>query len=118
MDNVLTWDENKVSKWLASIGYSAYEKQFKGVCVRVYLLLFRCLLIDVALSFPPEHGITGDVLVNLDHETLKDLSMHSVGQRMEILKHIYTLKALWRIPLNEWDYVPPSMYIPSISSDR
>ncbi|KAI7886001.1 hypothetical protein K492DRAFT_228711 [Lichtheimia hyalospora FSU 10163] len=85
MDNVLTWDENKVSKWLASIGYSAYEKQFK------------------------EHGITGDVLVNLDHETLKDLSMHSVGQRMEILKHIYTLKALWRIPLNEWDYVPPTV---------
>ena len=57
-----------------------------------------------------EHGITGDVLVNLDHETLKDLSMHSVGQRMDILKHIYTLKALWRIPLNEWDYVPPSKW--------
>ncbi|KAI8146277.1 hypothetical protein BJV82DRAFT_601166 [Fennellomyces sp. T-0311] len=85
MENVLLWDENKVNKWLASIGYSAYEKQFK------------------------EHGITGDVLVNLDHETLKDLSMHSVGQRMDILKHIYTLKALWRIPLNEWDYVPPTV---------
>ncbi|KAI9255760.1 hypothetical protein BDA99DRAFT_149726 [Phascolomyces articulosus] len=85
MENVLQWDENKVNKWLASIGYSAYEKQFK------------------------EHGITGDVLVNLDHETLKDLSMHSVGQRMDILKHIYTLKALWRIPLNEWDYVPPTV---------
>ncbi|KAI7859834.1 hypothetical protein BDC45DRAFT_162598 [Circinella umbellata] len=85
MENVLQWDENKVNKWLTSIGYGSYEKQFK------------------------EHGITGDVLVNLDHETLKDLSMHSVGQRMDILKHIYTLKALWRIPLNEWDYVPPTV---------
>lgn len=46
--------------------------------------------------------------MNLDHETLKDLSMHSVGQRMDFLRHVYNLKALWRIPLNEWDYVPPS----------
>lgn len=88
------------------------------LCIRKAIQ--RCVCVSIhayfgfvvcSLTCSPEHGITGDVLVNLDHETLKDLSMHSVGQRMEILKHIYTLKALWRIPLNEWDYVPPSMYI-------
>ncbi|KAI8342682.1 hypothetical protein BC941DRAFT_413550 [Chlamydoabsidia padenii] len=84
MDTVLAWDENKVNKWLASLGYSSFETQFK------------------------EQGITGDVLVNLDHDTLKDLTVHSVGQRMDILKHIYHLKLAQRIPINEWDYIPPS----------
>ncbi|KAI8385036.1 uncharacterized protein BYT42DRAFT_530399 [Radiomyces spectabilis] len=85
MDSVLLWDENKVNKWLASIGYSSFEKTFK------------------------EQGITGDVLVHLDHDSLKDLSIHSVGQRLDILKNIYHLKAMCRVPLNEWDYVPPSV---------
>jgi hypothetical protein len=30
MDHVLTWDENKVTKWMSSIGFSSFEKQFKG----------------------------------------------------------------------------------------
>lgn len=24
------WDENKVTKWMSSIGYSSFEKQFRG----------------------------------------------------------------------------------------
>jgi hypothetical protein len=32
MDNVLAWDENKVTKWISSLGFSAFEKQFKGTC--------------------------------------------------------------------------------------
>ncbi|KAI8341554.1 hypothetical protein BD560DRAFT_412130 [Blakeslea trispora] len=85
MEHVLTWDENKVTKWMSSIGYASYEKQFK------------------------EQGITGDVLVNLDHESLQDLSVVTVGQRMDILKNIYQLKILYRVPVNEWDYIPPSV---------
>ncbi|KAI9019568.1 hypothetical protein CLU79DRAFT_704572 [Phycomyces nitens] len=85
MENVLLWDEIKVNKWMASIGYSVYEKNFR------------------------EQGITGDVLVNLDHESLKDLSVHSLGQRIDMLKNIYHLKSHYRIPANEWDYVPPSV---------
>ncbi|KAL0082175.1 hypothetical protein J3Q64DRAFT_1633900 [Phycomyces blakesleeanus] len=85
MENVLLWDEIKVNKWMASIGYSVYEKSFR------------------------EQGITGDVLVNLDHESLKDLSVHSLGQRIDMLKNIYHLKSHYRIPVNEWDYVPPSV---------
>ncbi|KAI8047402.1 uncharacterized protein B0P05DRAFT_566119 [Gilbertella persicaria] len=85
MEHVLMWDENKVTKWMTSIGYSSYEKQFK------------------------EQGITGDVLVNLDHESLRDLSIVTVGQRMDLLKNIYQLKILYRVPVNEWDYIPPSV---------
>lgn len=55
-----------------------------------------------------EQGITGDVLVNLDHESLRDLSILTVGQRMDLLKNIYQLKITFRVPVNEWDYIPPS----------
>jgi hypothetical protein len=55
-----------------------------------------------------EQGITGDVLVNLDHESLRDLSILTVGQRMDLLKNIYQLKMTYRVPVNEWDYIPPS----------
>ncbi|CAO3636045.1 unnamed protein product [Mucor hiemalis] len=85
MEHVLLWDENKVTKWMSSIGFSSFEKQFK------------------------EQGITGDVLVNLDHESLRDLSMLTVGQRMDMLKNIYQLKIHYRVPVNEWDYIPPSV---------
>lgn len=30
MEHVLLWDENKVTKWMSTIGYSSFEKQFKG----------------------------------------------------------------------------------------
>ncbi|KAL9538510.1 hypothetical protein MBANPS3_010879 [Mucor bainieri] len=85
MEHVLMWDENKVGKWLSSIGYASFEKQFR------------------------EQGITGDVLVNLDHESLRDLSILTVGQRMDLLKNIYQLKIHYRVPVNEWDYIPPSV---------
>ncbi|KAI8891103.1 hypothetical protein K501DRAFT_281278 [Backusella circina FSU 941] len=85
MDNVLAWDENKVTKWISSLGYSTFEKQFK------------------------EQGITGDVLIHLDHESLRDLSVLTVGQRMDLLKNIYQLKIHHRVPVNEWDYIPPSV---------
>ncbi|KAG2174989.1 hypothetical protein INT43_006051 [Umbelopsis isabellina] len=85
MDSVLNWDEVKVCKWLSSVGYTGYEKKFK------------------------ENGITGDVLVNLDSEALKDLSIQSAGVRTALLKNIYHLKVLYRIPINDWDYIPPTI---------
>lgn len=57
-----------------------------------------------------EQGITGDVLVNLDHESLRDLSILTVGHRMDLLKNIYQLKIHYRVPVNEWDYIPPSKF--------
>ncbi|GAA6021119.1 hypothetical protein JCM10207_003375 [Rhodosporidiobolus poonsookiae] len=55
-----------------------------------------------------EHGITGDVLIHLDHSALKDVGIHSVGQRLAILKTVYDLKVLQNIPIEEGHYVPPS----------
>lgn len=55
----------------------------------------------------PEHGITGDVLVHLDHGALKDVGVHSVGQRLAILKTVYDLKVAQNIPIEEGHYVPP-----------
>lgn len=56
---------------------------------------------------PAEHGITGDVLVHLDHAALKDVGVHSVGQRLAILKTVYDLKVEQNIPIEEGHYVPP-----------
>jgi hypothetical protein len=44
----------------------------------------------------------------LDSEALKDLSIQSAGVRTALLKNIYHLKVLYRIPINDWDYIPPS----------
>ncbi|GAA5808021.1 hypothetical protein MFLAVUS_001403 [Mucor flavus] len=85
LQHVLMWDENKVTKWMTTVGFASFEKQFR------------------------EQGITGDVLVNLDHESLRDLSILTVGQRMDLLKSIYQLKIQHRVPVNEWDYIPPSV---------
>ncbi|KAG8964683.1 Adaptor for signal transduction [Tulasnella sp. 419] len=78
------WDEETVHQWLSSIGYDHYYDQLI------------------------EHGISGDVLVYLDHETLKDLGVVSMGHRLGILKAIYHLKIAHHIELEPESYVPPS----------
>ncbi|CAG8524077.1 2661_t:CDS:10 [Ambispora gerdemannii] len=83
-DPVTEWDVNKVHTWLSQIGYPTYELQLK------------------------EHGITGEILVHMDHEALKDIGIRSVGQRVSILKAIYNLKLQHNVPVELLDYVPPS----------
>lgn len=107
MEHVLMWDENKVTKWMSSIGYSSFEKQFRGKKKKkkdskIFGIYIECTFL--------EQGITGDVLVNLDHESLRDLSILTVGHRMDLLKNIYQLKIHYRVPVNEWDYIPPSKF--------
>ncbi|KAL1918184.1 uncharacterized protein VTP21DRAFT_3450 [Calcarisporiella thermophila] len=85
MDHVLHWDVDKVQKWMSSKGFGGYERQLR------------------------ENGITGDVLINLDHDALKDLSVRSVGERTSILKAIFQLKNQHNIPIFDGDYVPPSV---------
>lgn len=55
-----------------------------------------------------DNGISGDLLVHLDHAALKDLSIWEVGKRLLILKAIYQLKISYGISLEAGDYVPPS----------
>ncbi|KAI5474275.1 MAKKKK cascade protein kinase regulator Ste50, partial [Pseudohyphozyma bogoriensis] len=54
------------------------------------------------------HGITGEILIHLDHEALKDVGIHSVGQRLAILRAVYAAKVAQNIPVEEGHYVPPS----------
>ncbi|KAK4051136.1 hypothetical protein OIV83_002958 [Microbotryomycetes sp. JL201] len=77
-------DEHGVAELFAHLGYPFYEDQLE------------------------EHGITGEILVHLDHEALKDVGIHSVGQRLAILRAVYQLKVQQNIPVESGHYVPPS----------
>ncbi|KAF9313359.1 Adaptor for signal transduction [Podila horticola] len=84
MESITQWDPNRVHQWLCSIGFPNYERQIK------------------------ENGISGDLLIHLDHAALKDLSIWEVGKRLVILKAIYQLKISYGISLEAGDYVPPN----------
>jgi len=43
----------------------------------------------------------------LDPESLKDVGIATIGQRLTILKAIYQAKLKFNIPITEDDYVPP-----------
>ncbi|ORY88044.1 hypothetical protein BCR35DRAFT_301948 [Leucosporidium creatinivorum] len=77
-------DEEGVASLFASLGFPFYQAQLK------------------------DHGITGDILVHLDHEALRDVGIHSVGQRLAILRAVYALKVQQNIPVEEGQWVPPS----------
>ncbi|KAF9962817.1 Adaptor for signal transduction [Mortierella alpina] len=85
MESITQWDSSRVHQWMCSIGFPNYEKQIK------------------------DNGISGDLLVHLDHAALKDLSIWEVGKRLLILKAIYQLKISYGISLEAGDYVPPSV---------
>lgn len=57
-----------------------------------------------------EHNITGDVLCLLDAESLKEVGIATIGQRLAILKAVYNLKVANNIPIEADHYVPPCMY--------
>ena len=55
----------------------------------------------------PEHNLTGDVLVLLDQDSLKEIGIATIGQRLAILKAVYNVKLAQNIPIKRDDYVPP-----------
>jgi protein STE50 len=63
---------------------------------------------DGVLTGIAENGITGDLLMVMDAESLKELGL-SVGQRLAILKAVYLVKLAHDIPIGEDDYIPPCM---------
>jgi hypothetical protein len=54
-----------------------------------------------------DNGISGEILSLLDHEGLKEVGVHSVGQRLAILKEVYCLKVAHGITIEPEHYVPP-----------
>jgi len=58
-----------------------------------------------------ENDITGDALVLLDQESLRDMGVESVGHRLQLLGAIYRLKERWGIQFEEGDWVPNCEFI-------
>ncbi|KAF8550286.1 Pkinase-domain-containing protein [Imleria badia] len=63
-----SWSDAHVAKWLADIKCSTYADTFK------------------------EHDIRGDILLELDHDTLKEMSISSVGDRLRIVNAVKALR--------------------------
>lgn len=62
-----------------------------------------------------EHGIEGDVLLELDTEALGDMGISSIGHRLAILRGVYELKKRWNIELEPDSWRPD---VQSISEGR
>ncbi|KAJ2721263.1 hypothetical protein GGI07_004096 [Coemansia sp. Benny D115] len=85
MEPVVEWDVTRVVRWFNQNGFPGYEDMLK------------------------EHSIDGEVLVNLDHESLKDLGIRALGKRLLVLKSIYFLKLQHDIPITSDSYVPQTV---------
>jgi hypothetical protein len=81
-EHVLIWDTNKVATWVASLGYSGLDRRFA------------------------DHDISGDVLVRLNDDLLKDLGLLKVGLRIQVLKAIYHLKCQHGVPIASDEFIP------------
>lgn len=56
-----------------------------------------------------DEGITGDILIVLQHAELKEMGISSVGHRLKILKAVYEIKVKQNVPIEPDDYVPLCM---------
>lgn len=91
---ILQWEEEHVNEWLISIGYGQYQ------------------------GFIYEHGITGEVLVQLDFDSLKEIGVRSAGHRLDLLRAIYRLKVENGVAIEPEHYVPNSEAIEDVFSDN
>ncbi|KAJ2841148.1 hypothetical protein GGI22_008025, partial [Coemansia erecta] len=80
MEPVAEWDVTRVVRWFSQNGFPGYDNTIK------------------------ENGIDGEVLINLDHESLKDLGIQALGKRLLVLKSIYFLKLQHDVPITSDSY--------------
>ncbi|BFZ57729.1 hypothetical protein PYCC9005_004782 [Savitreella phatthalungensis] len=80
-----SWTVDEVSEFLSSIDLDQYDDAFA------------------------ENDITGDILVRLEHESLKDIGVESVGHRLTLLRAVYDIKASEGIPIEPEDWIPASV---------
>ena len=66
------WTDDHVANWLAEIKCGPYADTFK------------------------EHDIRGDILLELDHDTLRELNVASVGDRLRILSAVKALRLKYK----------------------
>ncbi|KAG2224411.1 hypothetical protein INT45_002950 [Circinella minor] len=68
LEEVHSWQENKVAEWLSHHNYSRYRSKFI------------------------EHNITGGILLDLDNEALKAMGIKTVGERVKLLVAVKSLR--------------------------
>ncbi|CAD6444024.1 f383b0e4-d9b5-40ca-9f51-3802e1c0a5e3 [Sclerotinia trifoliorum] len=81
---ITCWTEEHCAEFVRSLGLRLYDEIFL------------------------DNGITGDVLVALHHNDLKDMGITSVGHRLTILKNVYDIKIKQDVPVEGDHYVPLS----------
>ncbi|KAI5121632.1 hypothetical protein M0805_001161 [Coniferiporia weirii] len=81
---IIEWDEHDVHLWLSKLGFPQYEASIR------------------------EHHISGDILTQLDADTLKEIGISTIGQRLAILKAVYQVKVAHGVEIEPGHYVPPS----------
>lgn len=97
--SVMDWDEESVIAWLSNLGFSQYDQQIRGL----FPISWHSSIPDCI----SEHNISGDVLTSLDQESLKEVGVQTIGQRLSILKAVYYLKLAHNVPIDPDHYVPP-----------
>ncbi|EMR09865.1 hypothetical protein PNEG_02045, partial [Pneumocystis murina B123] len=88
---ITLWSVDDVIQWLKHINFSQYEKEFQ------------------------ENNISGDILIHLNHESLKEIGILSTGHRLSFLKAIYRIKIDQNIPIEPEHYIPVSLEMEKLS---
>ncbi|RUP36516.1 hypothetical protein BC936DRAFT_138469 [Jimgerdemannia flammicorona] len=68
LDQVQDWTEDQVVEWLHDVGFGGHEHAFA------------------------DNGINGGLLLEIDHQTLKELEIPTVGERVKILSAVKQLR--------------------------
>ena len=86
MGNIRQWSKEQVADYLASL--SPYLNQYTQTFV--------------------EEEISGEALIDLHHDVLKELGVSSAGHRLTILRAVYEQKIRCGIKIEDGDYMPLS----------
>jgi hypothetical protein len=58
------------------------------------------------LTLRSEHGITGDVLAEMEHTALADMGITSLGHRLKLLRAVWEIKKEQGLQIGEDDWKP------------
>ncbi len=87
--NIMEWTAEECADFVSSLGLRQYTDAFL------------------------DNEITGEALVALLHEDLKELGIVSVGHRLTILKAVYEIKVKQDVPIDSDHYMPLCKFAPS-----
>jgi hypothetical protein len=86
LDKPELWDVQQVADWLSNAGFGAAASNFIGKRIEYinqYLTVINSFL---------DQEITGDILLDLDIDALKELGINTFGKRYKIMQAITSLK--------------------------